>query len=135
MNSWNSQDGAKSDVELQQQRHNSKYFNIDGPTRLTSALQVVTNALASAEQQQQFQYDKQQQEQEELEQDYKDDEQHYEQHEQHSEQQNSTYNIPTLAGQTVVATDSDVSNGFVKSGRSLPYVFEANELGKLIILA
>lgn len=30
---------------------------------------------------------------------------------------------------TIVASDSDVSNGFVKSGRSLPYVFEASESG------
>ena len=31
---------------------------------------------------------------------------------------------------TIVASDSDVSNGFVKCGRSLPYVFEATETGK-----
>jgi len=30
---------------------------------------------------------------------------------------------------TIVASDGDVSNGFVKSGRSLPYVFEASESG------
>ena len=30
---------------------------------------------------------------------------------------------------TIVASDSDVSNGFVKCGRSLPYVFEATETG------
>ena len=31
---------------------------------------------------------------------------------------------------TIVAADGDVSNGFVMSGRSLPYVFEASESGK-----
>ena len=35
-------------------------------------------------------------------------------------------------GRTIVAADNEVSNGFVKSGtgKSLPYVFEANESGK-----
>ena len=33
------------------------------------------------------------------------------------------------ATKTIVASDADVSNGFVKSGRSLPYVFEASESG------
>ena len=35
---------------------------------------------------------------------------------------------------TIVASDSDVSNGFVKCGRSLPYVFEATETGTLVNL-
>jgi len=35
----------------------------------------------------------------------------------------------SAATKTIVASDSDVSNGFVKSGRSLPYVFEASESG------
>ena len=30
----------------------------------------------------------------------------------------------------VMLSDTDVSNGFVKDGSSLPYVFEANESGK-----
>lgn len=36
---------------------------------------------------------------------------------------------PSSATKTIVASDSDVSNGFVKAGRSLPYVFEASESG------
>ena len=47
------------------------------------------------------------------------------------------YNTPSglVAGgnittKTIVAADGDVSNGFVMSGRSLPYVFEASESGK-----
>jgi len=36
---------------------------------------------------------------------------------------------PPGATKTIVASDSDVSNGFVKDGRSLPYVFEASETG------
>lgn len=39
---------------------------------------------------------------------------------------------PPTTTKTIVASDSDVSNGFVKSGRSLPYVFEASETGKEI---
>lgn len=49
------------------------------------------------------------------------------------------YNTPAgvVAGgnvttKTIVAADGDVSNGFVMSGRSLPYVFEASESGKKI---
>ena len=40
----------------------------------------------------------------------------------------------TFGSRTVVAADNEVSNGFVKSGRSLPYVFEANESGKCSFL-
>merc|ERR1719273_2721281 len=35
----------------------------------------------------------------------------------------------TATGKTIVSPDSDVSNGFVKDGKMLPYVFEANEAG------
>ncbi len=35
-----------------------------------------------------------------------------------------------VSSRTIVATDDDVSNGFVKDGRRLPYVFEATETGK-----
>ena len=38
--------------------------------------------------------------------------------------------ISTATGKTIVSPDSDVSNGFVKDGKMLPYVFEANEAGK-----
>ena len=38
----------------------------------------------------------------------------------------------SATGKTVVAADSDVSNGFVKDGKMLPYVFEANESGKYL---
>ena len=38
--------------------------------------------------------------------------------------------ITTATGKTIVSPDSDVSNGFVKDGKMLPYVFEANEAGK-----
>lgn len=34
------------------------------------------------------------------------------------------------ATRTIVAADNEVSNGFVKDGKSLPYVFEATESGK-----
>merc|ERR1719273_3030642 len=37
--------------------------------------------------------------------------------------------ITTATGKTIVSPDSDVSNGFVKDGKMLPYVFEANEAG------
>ena len=47
------------------------------------------------------------------------------------------YNTPagvvtgsSVTTKTIVAADGDVSNGFVMSGRSLPYVFEASESGK-----
>ncbi len=33
---------------------------------------------------------------------------------------------------TIVASDNEVSNGFVKDGKRLPYVFEANESGKTL---
>ena len=33
-------------------------------------------------------------------------------------------------GKTIISPDSDVSNGFVKDGKMLPYVFEANEAGR-----
>ena len=36
----------------------------------------------------------------------------------------------SVTTKTIVAADGDVSNGFVMSGRSLPYVFEASESGK-----
>ena len=32
---------------------------------------------------------------------------------------------------TIVASDNEISNGFVSDGKRLPYVFEANESGKL----
>jgi len=32
-------------------------------------------------------------------------------------------------GKTIVESDNAVSNGFVKDGKMLPYVFEANESG------
>ena len=38
---------------------------------------------------------------------------------------------PSLMGKTIVASDNDVTNGFVKDGKMLPYVFEANESGNL----
>ena len=31
---------------------------------------------------------------------------------------------------TIVASDNEISNGFVSDGKRLPYVFEANESGK-----
>eukprot|EP00095_Tigriopus_kingsejongensis_P010926 maker-scaffold206_size259025-snap-gene-0.9 protein:Tk10926 transcript:maker-scaffold206_size259025-snap-gene-0.9-mRNA-1 annotation:"low quality protein: zinc finger protein 705a-like" len=37
--------------------------------------------------------------------------------------------IKAMAGKTIVASDNEVSNGFVKDGKMLPYVFEANEAG------
>ena len=38
--------------------------------------------------------------------------------------------LTSASGKTIVASDSDVSNGFVKDGKMLPYVFEANEAGE-----
>ena len=35
-----------------------------------------------------------------------------------------------LITRAVVANDTDVSNGFVKDGKTLPYVFEANDAGE-----
>jgi hypothetical protein len=34
-------------------------------------------------------------------------------------------------GKTIVASDNDVTNGFVKDGKMLPYVFEATESGMI----
>ena len=39
-------------------------------------------------------------------------------------------NPSNLMTRAVVANDTDVSNGFVKDGKTLPYVFEANDAGK-----
>ncbi len=44
-------------------------------------------------------------------------------------QLNHNHNHPGLIGKTIVASDNDVTNGFVKDGKMLPYVFEANESG------
>ena len=38
-------------------------------------------------------------------------------------------NPSNLMTRAVVANDTDVSNGFVKDGKTLPYVFEANDAG------
>jgi hypothetical protein len=46
-------------------------------------------------------------------------------------QLNHNHNHPGLIGKTIVASDNDVTNGFVKDGKMLPYVFEANESGKI----
>jgi hypothetical protein len=35
-----------------------------------------------------------------------------------------------LIGKTIVAPNDDVTNGFVKDGKMLPYVFEASETGE-----
>ncbi len=142
MNSWSSQDGAeRSERQPQQQQFPpnpppaTKFFNIDGHhSRLTSALQVVTNALASAEQQV-YNHDNHDNHEQSTTDDQPYDD-HYDDDEELDEPDNPpSIHLPNnLGGQTtVVATDSDVSNGFVKSGRSLPYVFEANELGKSAI--
>jgi hypothetical protein len=37
-----------------------------------------------------------------------------------------------LIGKTIVASDNDVTNGFVKDGKMLPYVFEATESGQTV---
>ena len=89
---------------------NSRYHNIDGPQ--INALQMVSEAL-----------------------DIPQDE---------PEDENSQFDVDegrcqppsstpfTFGNRTIVAADNEVSNGFVKSGtgKSLPYVFEANESGK-----
>ena len=36
----------------------------------------------------------------------------------------------TITSRTIVASDNEVSNGFVKDGKRLPYVCEATESGK-----
>lgn len=85
----------------------SRYQNIDGPQ--INALQVVSEAL-------------------DIPQDEPDDE-----NSQHGVEDGvlpSSNASFTFGSRTVVAADNEVSNGFVKSGRSLPYVFEANESGK-----
>lgn len=67
------------------------YF-IDGPGRLTSALQIL------------------------------------QQKKQHDEEDEAQIERPFP--KTIVASDNEVSNGFVRDGKKLPYVFEANESGK-----
>ena len=42
--------------------------------------------------------------------------------------------LPPSIGRAVVASDNDVSNGFVKDGKMLPYVFEANDAGKQLLI-
>ena len=49
------------------------------------------------------------------------------------QQQQQLHSHPNLIGKTIVASDNDVTNGFVKDGKMLPYVFEANESGKKIL--
>ena len=89
----------------------SRYQNIDGPQ--INALQVVSEALD-------IPHDEHDDENSHL---VGDDGGHDGQH---------TPSIPfSFGNKTIVAADNEVSNGFVKSGRSLPYVFEANESGKL----
>ena len=50
-------------------------------------------------------------------------------HPQQQQQQPQIGTHPSLIGKTIVASDNDVTNGFVKDGKMLPYVFEANEAG------
>jgi len=85
-------------------------FHIDSGPRPISALQVVSEALDIPSQHSQQQQDDSSQDHHGL-----------------IQQSESTgdYNCT----KTIVASDSDVSNGFVKSGSSLPYVFEASESG------
>jgi hypothetical protein len=82
-------------------------YYIDGPRISSSALQVVSEAL-----------DIQQQNEDTL----------LSPHEPSPTSQKAPSGH--YGGKTIVASDGDVSNGFVKCGRSLPYVFEANESGK-----
>jgi hypothetical protein len=49
---------------------------------------------------------------------------------QQQQQQQHHHHHPGVMGKTIVASDNDVTNGFVKDGKMLPYVFEANESGK-----
>ena len=98
---------TETDIEA-----NSRYHNIDGPQ--INALQMVSEALDIPQQ---------------------DD---------MPEDENSQFDVVdeggrsqppstpfTFGNRTIVAADNEVSNGFVKSGtgKSLPYVFEANESG------
>jgi hypothetical protein len=112
-NNYDHDEKTKTQITTTPQR-----YHIDGPRISSSALQVVSEAL-----------DIQQQNEETI---------------------LSTEDPPAIAetpettlnpqhdsqghysGKTIVASDSDVSNGFVMCGRSLPYVFEANESGKLV---
>ncbi len=75
---------------------------------------------------------------EELDLDNEDDEevvavQHPHYHSVTLQQQQQLHSHPNLIGKTIVASDNDVTNGFVKDGKMLPYVFEANESGKKIL--
>ncbi len=90
-------------------------FHIDSGPRPISALQVVSEALDIPSQHSQQQQDDSSQDHHGL-----------------IQQSESTgdYNCT----KTIVASDSDVSNGFVKSGSSLPYVFEASESGSTQII-
>ena len=84
-------------------------FHIDSGPRI-NALQVISEALDIPQQQ--------------------DDEDSCQDNGQHLLNSDTPYNSSTASTtKTIVASDGDVSNGFVKSGRSLPYVFEASESG------
>ena len=48
--------------------------------------------------------------------------------------QNGAKNPSNLMTRAVVANDTDVSNGFVKDGKTLPYVFEANDAGNCLMI-
>ena len=89
----------------------SRYQNIDGPQ--INALQVVSEAL-------------------DIPHDDHDDENSHLVGDHDGGHDGQPPSIPfSFGNKTIVAADNEVSNGFVKSGRSLPYVFEANESGKL----
>ena len=91
----------------QQQQQQQHYLD---PGRLTSALQILTTVTRPRDDSQ---------------------DSHTNNHDSFIEQQQQQVDssLPPL-GKTIVASDNEVSNGFVKEGRRLPYVFEATESGE-----
>jgi hypothetical protein len=72
----------------------------------------------------------QQQQQQQQQQPQQHQQQQPQQHQQQQQQPQQHHHQQGILGKTVVASDNDVTNGFVKDGKMLPYVFEANESGK-----
>ena len=98
-------------IVVQQQQHQEQHY-LD-PSRLTSALQILTTVSRQHHQRD----------------DSHDSHTDLRDLQQHDSSSTDPSSFPPL-GKTIVASDNEVSNGFVKEGRRLPYVFEATESGE-----
>lgn len=120
--------------EVRKQQQQQQYF-IDGPGRMTSALQLLpppSSSSSSLSAVPNVSYSnltinpKIEQEEEEEHQDYAIRQTASELYSSDPDFANS---FVTPMANTIVASDNEASNGFVRDGRKLPYVFEANDSG------